>query len=47
LILDSLKSARGNQAEAARLLQTTSRIIGYKLQKYGIDPVRYRSSRRS
>jgi Nif-specific regulatory protein len=47
LILDSLKSARGNQAEAARLLQTTSRIMGYKLRKYGIDPTRYRSSRRS
>ncbi len=47
LILDSLKSARGNQAEAARLLQTSSRIVGYKLRKYGIDPSRYRSSRRS
>jgi Nif-specific regulatory protein len=46
LILDSLKSARGNQAEAARLLQTSSRIVGYKLRKYGIDPTRYRSSRR-
>ena len=46
LLLDSLKSARGNQAEAARLLQTTSRIVGYKLRKYGIDPRRYRSSSR-
>jgi Nif-specific regulatory protein len=47
LILDSLKSARGNQAEAARLLQTTSRIVGYKLRKYGIEAARYRASRRS
>ena len=47
LILDSLKTARGNQAEAARLLQTTTRIVGYKLRKYGIDPARYRASRRA
>jgi Nif-specific regulatory protein len=47
LILDSLKSARGNQAEAARLLQTTSRIVGYKLRKYGIDATRYRGARRA
>jgi Nif-specific regulatory protein len=46
LLLDSLKSARGNQAEAARLLQTTPRIMGYKLKKYGIDPARYKSSSR-
>jgi Nif-specific regulatory protein len=47
LILDSLKIARGSQAEAARLLQTTPRIIGYKLQKHGIDPSRYRAAARS
>ena len=46
LLLDSLKSARGNQAEVARLLQTTPRIVGYKLKKYGIDPLRYRGSSR-
>ncbi|MDH3207681.1 MAG: sigma 54-interacting transcriptional regulator [Gemmatimonadota bacterium] len=46
LLLDSLKSARGNQAEVARLLQTTSRIVGYKLKKHGIDPTRYRSASR-
>jgi Nif-specific regulatory protein len=42
LLLDSVKTARGNQAEAARLLQTTPRIVGYKLHKHGIDPRRYR-----
>jgi Nif-specific regulatory protein len=42
LIVDGLKSARGNQAQAARLLQTTARIIGYKVQKYGIDVNRFR-----
>ena len=46
LLLDSLKTARGNQAEVARLLQTSPRIIGYKLRKYGIDPARYRASSR-
>ena len=35
-----------NYAEAARLLQTTPRIIGYKLRKFGIDPASYRSSSR-
>ena len=46
LLLDSLKSARGNQAEAARLLQTTPRIMGYKLKKYGIDSTRYKATGR-
>jgi len=43
LIADALKTARGNQAEAARLLDTTPRVIGYKAKKYGIDADRYRS----
>jgi Nif-specific regulatory protein len=42
LICDALKTSRGNRAKAARLLDTTERIIGYKIRKYGIDPVRYR-----
>ncbi len=46
ILLDSLKTARGNQAEAARLLDTTQRIVGYKLRKYGIEPARYRASSR-
>ena len=44
LILDALKSARGNRARAARLLGTTERIIGYKVRKYGIEPRRFRAS---
>jgi Nif-specific regulatory protein len=43
LILDALKTARGNQARAARLLDTTERIVGYKLRKHGIDPKRFRA----
>ena len=42
LILDVLKSARGNRARAARLLGTTERIIGYKVRKYGIEVGRFR-----
>ena len=44
LILDSLKTARGNRAQAARLLETTERIIGYKIKRYGIDPARFKAS---
>jgi Nif-specific regulatory protein len=43
LIADALKSARGNQAKAARLLETTERIIGYKIKKYGIDGTRFKT----
>jgi Nif-specific regulatory protein len=42
LIQDALKSARGNRAKAARLLDTTERIMGYKMRKYGIDGSRFR-----
>jgi Nif-specific regulatory protein len=41
LIEDALKSTRGNRARAARLLQTTERILGYKVRKYRIDSARY------
>ena len=43
LITDALKDVRGNQSEAARLLGTTKRIVQYKVQRYGIDPKRFRS----
>jgi Nif-specific regulatory protein len=42
LIQDALKSTRGNRARAARLLQTTERILNYKIRKYGIDCARFR-----
>src|SRR5581483_9483410 len=42
LIQDALKTSRGNRARAARLLDTTERILGYKVQKYGIDCKRFR-----
>ena len=43
LIQDALKTTRGNRTRAAKLLDTTERIIGYKVRKYGIDCRRYRS----
>ena len=43
LIQDALKTTRGNRAKAARLLGTTERIIGYKVDKYQIDVARFRS----
>jgi Nif-specific regulatory protein len=42
LIVDALKSSRGNRAKAARLLATTERIIGYKIRKYAIEVARFR-----
>jgi Nif-specific regulatory protein len=42
LIQDVLKSSRGNRARAARLLDTTERIIGYKIEKYEIDVKRFK-----
>jgi Nif-specific regulatory protein len=43
LIQDALKSTRGNRAKAARLLNTTERILSYKVRRYGIDPGRFRA----
>ena len=42
LIQDALKTTRGNRARAARLLDTTERILGYKVKKYEIDCRRFR-----
>jgi Nif-specific regulatory protein len=43
LIVDALKTTRGNRAKAAKLLSTTERIMGYKVKKYGIDWKRFRT----
>jgi Nif-specific regulatory protein len=42
LIIDTLKSTSGNIAAAARQLESTERILGYKIKKYGIDTMRFR-----
>jgi Nif-specific regulatory protein len=36
IMIDALKTSRGNMAKAARLLGTTERIFGYKARQYGI-----------
>ncbi len=42
LIQDALKTTRGNCAKAARLLNTTERILNYKVRNYGVDASRFR-----
>ena len=42
LIQDALKTTRGNRVKAATLLDSTERIISYKVKKYGIDCRRFR-----
>jgi Nif-specific regulatory protein len=42
LLIDSLKSSRGNMRQAAKNLETTERIFGYKARKYRINPKQYR-----
>jgi len=42
LILDALKSSKGNAARAARTLGLTERIMGLRIDKYHIDPKRFR-----
>lgn len=41
LIVDALKSSRGNVAAAARTLQSTQRILGYKIRQYQIEAKKY------
>ncbi len=43
LLQDALKTTRGNRAKAARLLDTTERIINYKMRHYDIDARRFKS----
>jgi len=42
LIIDALKTSRGNVARAARLLDVTERILGLRIRKFEIDPRRFR-----
>ena len=43
LLQDALKSARGNRAKAARLLNTTARIFNYRIRRLDVDWKRFRS----
>ena len=42
LIQDALKTTRGNRAKAARLLDTTERILNYKVKNLSVDVRRFR-----
>jgi Nif-specific regulatory protein len=42
LIIDALKSHHGNKAAAARALGLSERVMGLRVEKYAIDPRRYR-----
>ena len=44
VIVDALKRTNGNMAAAARDLDTTGRILRYKVKQLDIDPKRYRRS---
>ncbi|MCB2188102.1 MAG: nif-specific transcriptional activator NifA [Deltaproteobacteria bacterium] len=43
LLIESLKNSRGNKAKAARALGITERVMGLRVEKYGIDPRRFRT----
>ena len=45
LIIEALKETRGNQSQAAKLLDTSLRILNYKIHKYGINPKDFRVPR--
>jgi Nif-specific regulatory protein len=42
LIIDALKKNKGNQTRAASYLDTSLRIINYKIHNYKIDPKQYK-----
>jgi Nif-specific regulatory protein len=44
MLLDALKSSRGNMAKAARALGISERLIGLRVDKHGIDYRRFRTS---
>jgi Nif-specific regulatory protein len=41
IIVDALKKHRGSGAAAARFLQTTPRILNYRIRQLGIEPRAY------
>jgi Nif-specific regulatory protein len=42
VIVEELKRARGNMAQAARSLGITERMIGLRVVKYKIDTTRFK-----
>jgi transcriptional regulator with GAF, ATPase, and Fis domain len=46
LLVEALKNARGNRAQAARVLGLTERVMGLRVEKHGIDATRFKTRRR-
>jgi len=44
LISEALRQTRGNQSQAAKVLDTSLRILGYKIKQYGLDHKRFRAA---
>jgi Nif-specific regulatory protein len=42
MIIEALKKVNGNRSRAAEELEITPRIINYKIEKYGIEPRRFK-----
>lgn len=42
LIIEALKATNGNRSKAAKYLDTSIRIINYKIEKYGVDPKKFK-----
>lgn len=43
LLMDALKSTKGNMAKAARMLEITERIMGLRIKKHDVDPRVFRT----
>jgi Nif-specific regulatory protein len=43
LITEALRQTRGNQSKAAKILDTSLRILGYKIKQYGIESRGFRA----
>ncbi len=43
LISEALRQTRGNQSQAAKMLNTSLRILGYKIKQYALDHKRFRA----
>jgi Nif-specific regulatory protein len=44
LISEVLRQTRGNQSKAAHLLDTSLRILGYKIKQYHIETRSFRAA---
>ena len=42
IIIEGLKKNNGNQTKTAKFLDTSLRIINYKIHQYNIDPRQYK-----